>query len=75
MYMMVCQYPLYTRRISHIETGRGRGGYREDTKPYLLVYTNHIADIHTYAGYKGLRLNGLIKNKLNMVFLFLNVSP
>lgn len=75
MYMMVCQYPLYTRRISHIETERGRGGYREDTKPFLLAYIYPIYHIHTYAGYKGLRLFGLIKNKLNMVFLFLNVSP
>lgn len=61
-----------TLNVSHNEMGAYRGGY---IKRYQTI---PIGIYKAYAGYKGLnglRLNGLIKNKLNMVFLFLNVSP
>jgi hypothetical protein len=48
-----------TLNVSHNEQG-GRGrGYIRNTKPFLLAYIYPIYHIHTYAGYKGLRLNGL----------------
>lgn len=70
-YKGLLSIPPHSRSVSHIETGGGYGGvYKEIPNIPIGIYT-------TYAGYKGLILNGLkIKsNKWFGGFFILNAAP